>query len=256
MSSQYQKELVQMGRVLQQVERVCVLTGAGISAGSGLPTYRGIGGLYNDIEVEAGLPIEEILHERTLARDPALTWKYLSQIGDACRRATYNDAHSILAKWSERFELTVVTQNIDGFHKDSGSHQVIELHGNLRELYCLECEAEFSFEIVDISELPPICEKCGGLIRPRVVLFGEMLPLRALAKYQAALAKGFDVIIAIGTTAGFPYIQGPVIEFSEAGGFTIEINPDITILSQHVSLRIPLSAVEALKGVDTALGGG
>ena len=102
MSSQYQNELAQIGRVLQRVERVCVLTGAGISAESGLPTYRGTGGLYNDIEVEAGLPIEEILHERTLARDPALTWKYISQIGDACRRVTYNDAHSILSKWSKQ----------------------------------------------------------------------------------------------------------------------------------------------------------
>ena len=255
MSSQYQKELVQMGRVLQQVERVCVLTGAGISAGSGLPTYRGIGGLYNDIEVEAGLPIEEILHERTLARDPALTWKYISQIGDACRRVTYNDAHSILSKWSKHFELTIVTQNIDGFHKDSGSHEVIELHGNLRELYCLECEAEFNFEIVAVNDLPPLCTKCGGLIRPRVVLFGEMLPLKALAQYQAALAKGFDVIMAIGTTAGFPYIQEPIIEFSRAGGTTIEINPDTTILSQHVSFRIPLSAAEALKCIDAFLDG-
>ena len=253
MSSQYQNELAQIGRVLQRVERVCVLTGAGISAESGLPTYRGTGGLYNDIEVEAGLPIEEILHERTLARDPALTWKYISQIGDACRRVTYNDAHSILSKWSKHFELTIVTQNIDGFHKDSGSHEVIELHGNLRELYCLECEAEFNFELVAVNDLPPLFTKCGGLIRPRVVLFGEMLPLKALAQYQAALAKGFDVIMAIGTTAGFPYIQEPIIEFSRAGGTTIEINPDTTILSQHVSFRIPHSAAEALKCVDALL---
>ena len=256
MPSQYRKELAQIGSVLQRAKRVCVLTGAGISADSGLPTYRGTGGLYNDIEVEAGLPIEEILHERTLARDPALTWKYICQIGDACRRVTYNDAHSILAKWSKLFELTIVTQNIDGFHKDSGSSQVIELHGNLRELYCLECEAEFSFEIVVVTDLPPLCTKCGGLVRPRVVLFGEMLPLKALAKYQLALAKGFDAIIAIGTTAGFPYIQDPVIEFSQAGGITIEINPDTTILSEYVSFRIPLPAVEALKGIDAALRGG
>ncbi len=84
-------------------------------------------------------------------------------------------------------------------------------------------------------------------------MFGEMLPLKALAQYQAALAKGFDVIMAIGTTAGFPYIQEPIIEFSRAGGTTIEINPDTTILSQHVSFRIPLSAVEALKCVDALL---
>ena len=255
MSRQCQDELVQVGRALQQAKRVCVLTGAGISADSGLPTYRGIGGLYNDIEVEAGLPIEEILHERTLVRDPALTWKYVFEIGEACRRATYNDAHSILATWSERFELTLVTQNIDGFHKDSGSDQVIELHGNLRELRCIKCESEYTFEIVNIADLPPFCSVCGGLIRPRVVLFGEMLPLSALAKYQAALARGFDVIIAIGTTAGFPYIQEPVIEFSRAGGTTVEINPDTTILSQHVSFRIPLSAAEALKCIDAFLDG-
>ena len=127
--------LEKVGNALSRATRVGVLTGAGMSAASGLPTYRGIGGLYNDIEVEAGMPIEEILHAYTLARNPALTWKYVAQIGEACRGANPNEGHRILAAWAQRFELMIATQNVDGFHREAGSRDVIELHGNLSELY-------------------------------------------------------------------------------------------------------------------------
>ena len=131
--------LLRVAERLAQARRVGVLTGAGMSAASGLPTYRGIGGLYNDIEIEAGMPIEEILHAYTLARDPALTWKYIAQIEQACRAASFNEGHSILARWGSRFELMLATQNVDGFHSAAGSDNVIELHGNLSRLFCIDC---------------------------------------------------------------------------------------------------------------------
>ncbi len=233
--------------------RVAVLTGAGMSAESGLPTYRGIGGLYNDMDIEEGLPIEEILHAYTFARDPALTWKYLAKIEQACRGAEPNDGHRLLAQWDERFELYVVTQNVDGFHRDAGSANVIELHGNLRHLSCCDCRADFDVETFDALPIPPRCGKCDGLVRPDVVLFGEMLPAAATAAYERELARGFDVIFAIGTTAAFPYIHGPVAEAAAKGGVTVEINPDTTVLSDQVSHRVRSGALVALSAIDQAL---
>lgn len=238
---------------LDGARRVAVLTGAGMSAASGLPTYRGIGGLYNGIEIEAGMPIEDLLHIYTLIRNPALAWKYIAQIETACRGAEPNAGHYLLARWQERFDLTIVTQNVDGFHLRAGSTGVIELHGRLGDLYCLDCDARFEASIVDDRRLPPRCSHCDGLVRPNVVLFGEMLPPDALAAYERELARGFDVMLAVGTTAGFPYIHDPVVQAGRAGCCTIEINPDETPLSAHVSVRLAMPAVEALTALDNAL---
>src|SRR5690606_21429021 len=119
----------------------------------------------------------------------------------------------------------------DGFHRAAGSADVIELHGNLGELFCMDCTRRYAIEDMDLVALPPRCRHCDGLVRPNVVLFGEMLPAAPLAQYERQLARGFDVVIAIGTSAGFPYISGPLIEARARGATTIEINPDETILS-------------------------
>jgi NAD-dependent deacetylase len=224
-----------------------------MSAESGLPTYRGIGGLYNDMNIEEGMPIEEILHAYTFARDPALTWKYLAKIEQACRGAIPNDGHRLLARWDEKFDLHVITQNVDGFHHAAGSANVIELHGNLRHLFCCDCRASFVVEAFDGLPIPPRCDHCDGLVRPDVVLFGEMLPADATAAYERELARGFDVMFAIGTTAAFPYIHGPVTEAAANGCVTVEINPDNTVLSDQVSHRFRSGAIGALTIIDQAL---
>ncbi|MGR8921560.1 MAG: NAD-dependent deacylase [Gammaproteobacteria bacterium] len=242
-----------VAEALSVARRVLVLTGAGMSAASGLPTYRGIGGLYNAMEIEAGMPIEEILHAYTLARNPALTWKYIAQIEQACRAAMPNRGHETLARWDARFELHVVTQNVDGFHRAAGSRRVVELHGNLGRLFCFDCGEQFSLGDFDLATLPPRCPHCDGLVRPDVVLFGEMLPPAALAVYERELAAGFDVVMAIGTTAGFPYIHDPVLDAGRRGALTVEVNPDETPLSAHVGERLTLPAVEALAELDRRL---
>lgn len=239
---------------LVHARRVVVVTGAGMSAESGLPTYRGIGGLYNDVEIEQNLPIEEILHAYTLARNPALTWKYIAQIERACRGAAPHAGHRLLAQWDQRFELFIATQNVDGFHRTAGSRNVIELHGNLRQLYCVDCRASFAIREFDLAQLPPRCRHCDGLVRPDVVLFGEMLPAVAAADYERELARGFDVMFAIGTTAAFPYIQQPFVSATARGCMTVEINPDRTPLSTRVSYRLGTTARTALAALDAALG--
>jgi len=238
---------------LARARRVLVLTGAGMSAASGLPTYRGIGGLYNDMVIDEGMPIEEILHAYTFARDPALTWKYIAQIERACRGGKPNAGHYLLARWDDRFELHVVTQNVDGFHRDAGSRNVIELHGTLTDLICCACERAYSLQDVDLDCLPPRCTACDGLVRPNVVLFGEMLPARAMANYEHELEQGFDVVLAIGTTAGFPYIHTPVIEARRRGALTIEVNPDETLLTAEVDVRLRCDACSALEILDDRL---
>jgi NAD-dependent deacetylase len=249
----WQDDLAPVVAALAKARRVAVLSGAGMSADSGLPTYRGINGLYNDIEIEQNMPIEEILHAYTLARNPALTWKYIAQIDNACRAAGPNDGHRVLAQWDERFELWVVTQNVDGFHRAAGSRNVIELHGNLSRLYCCACRAAFDNLDFDLAVLPPRCLHCDGLVRPDVVLFGELLPQSAVSQYELELARGFDVMLAIGTTAAFPYIADPMLNASARGCMTVEINPDRTALSHDVSYHLAGPAREVLLALDARL---
>lgn len=233
--------------VLAPARRVLVITGAGISADSGLPTYRGIGGLYDSELTEDAIPIETALSGPMLRARPALTWKYLLQIEASCRAAKANAAHVALARMARLYRrFTVLTQNIDGFHRAAGQERLIEIHGNVHELYCTECPREWTVADYSQLKLPPRCEDCHGPVRPRVVLFGEMLPTAALAKLDEALDEGVDAVISVGTTSVFPYIAGPVIQAARIGVPTIEINPGDTEVSSVVSLRIRARAIDVL----------
>lgn len=233
--------------LLAGARRVLAITGAGVSADSGLPTYRGIGGLYEDAATEDGLPIEEALSGDMMRRRPELCWKYIHQIESSCRGARHNPAHVALAALQQRFgQFTILTQNIDGFHADAGSRDVIEIHGNLRRLYCVHCGAER--EVADYAGLkvPPNCDRCGGLERPRVVLFGEMLPEPALDRLYGLLGEGVDAVLSIGTTSVFPYIAAPVLMARRQRIPSIEINPGHSEVSGLVDLRIRERAAVAL----------
>lgn len=250
-------EVADAARLLDGARRVLVLTGAGISADSGLPTYRGIGGLYAEGTTEEGVAIEDALSGDMFARDPALTWKYIHQIESACRGARPNAGHAVLARLQTRYQrLCVLTQNVDGFHAAAGSRDVIEMHGDIHRLYCTGCD--YSTEVADFSHLerlPPACERCGGVVRPAVVLFGEMLPAHAVVRYEAALAEGFDAIVAIGTSAVFPYIDQPVRDAWMRGAATIEINPEQTAVSRFCTAAIRLPAARALPALERGLTG-
>ena len=165
---------------LRRARRLLFITGAGISADSGLPTYRGIGGLYNDQTTEDNFSIETALSGSMLEANPAITWKYLHQIEHSCRGARFNDAHAIIAELQNHFEVCVLTQNIDGFHRDAGSRNLIEIHGDIHDLHCTRCD--YTTTVLDYSglEMPPSCPRCNAPVRPRVVLFGEVLPSHAI----------------------------------------------------------------------------
>lgn len=229
--------------------RVLIITGAGISADSGLPTYRGLEGLYNG-KTEEGVNIEEALSGSTLITNPSLCWKYLSQIASAAVEAEPNPSHHAIAQFQGGSPgRWLLTQNIDSLHARAGSvpSQTIEIHGTMLPLRCMDCSVESKDKPSFIqSDLPPRCPSCSGVMRPNVVLFGEMLNQDACVTYGTELNKGFDVVIAVGTTGQFPYILSAVLQCKESGGFAIEINPEQTKMSSLVDAFIPAKAVHIL----------
>lgn len=251
-------ELIGLDRVverLQEARRILFITGAGISADSGLPTYRGIGGLYNDQHTDDDMPIEEALSSGVMQRSPAITWKYLAQIESACRAARPNPAHEAIARLQGKHAVTVLTQNIDGFHHRAGSQNVIEIHGNLFELYCPRCGHEESVEdYAGLKTLPPSCPHCEHWLRPRVVLFNEMLPDKALRQLHATLDKGYDLVFSVGTTSVFPYIAHPFLHARDIGALAIEINPVETQVSFSAHMRWRSGAASALTTLMQRLG--
>ena len=244
-----EQAIQQVAQQLKQAERILLITGAGLSADSGLPTYRGLGGLYNGHTAE-GLSIEQALSGPMLQRDPALCWKYLAELGKACLGAQANAGHYAIAELQRRKpECWLLTQNIDGYHRAAGSpvERLIEIHGELAPLYCQSCGAVDPELAAHLDRpLPPKCRQCAGVLRPPVVLFEEMLPEQAINTLYTELGKGFDVVISVGTSASFPYIVEPLLRTRQAGGFTVEINPQCTDLSNSVDVHLQGRALDVL----------
>lgn len=241
---------------LKEAKRVLVITGAGVSADSGLPTYRGVAGLYNNGLTAEGLRIEECLSGDVFRQQPAITWKYLWQIGENCRKAKPNRAHEIISEWQERFErLLVFTQNIDDLHRRAGSKDLIEIHGNFHTLHCTRCEWSHPLDLNTLSpeNLPPKCPQCGAVARVPVVLFGEMLPQDATYNFAKAWDEGFDMVFVIGTTCSFPYIAHPVLMAARSGLPTVEINLDPTPVSSFVRYHVAVPAAQALEKINALL---
>jgi NAD-dependent deacetylase len=245
-------QISQVAKILKKAENILFITGAGLSADSGLPTYRGVGGLYDDRHTDEGIPIEDALSGEMLERHPEITWKYLWQIGSACSGKKFNRGHEVIALIEKMKPGTwVMTQNIDGFHRAAGSKNLIEVHGNASELYCVECGFESSSEdfLSGYSSeipMPPKCPKCKGMIRPNVVLFGEILPEKALKQIYSLETMRMDVVLSVGTSGSFPYISGPVFMARRAGIPTVEINPTDTALSDIVDFKIKAGAADTL----------
>lgn len=242
-----------------RARRILFITGAGISADSGLPTYRGFGGLYDGKPTEEGLPIEEVLSGQMLARRPELTWKYLLQIEEGCRSAQPNPAHLVLAELERRRPpgaVCVLTQNIDGLHRMAGTQNLIEIHGDLHRLLCTRCgHTETVANYAKLTALPPPCPECEqGWLRPEVVFFGEMLPVEAITRLQEAMQHPeLDLVVSIGTTSVFPYIVEPVAHAIRHGITSVEINPGETTISPHVSHAIKERAAPTLQAILAAM---
>jgi NAD-dependent deacetylase len=234
---------------LTGARRLLFITGAGLSAESGLPTYRGVGGLYVDAHTEHGMPIERALSGPVFQRRPEITWQHIAQIEKAVRGAQPSAAHRLIAALAERFEVVVLTQNVDGLHRAAGSPDIIDIHGDCHELLCTRCthrETRLSYEELP---LPPYCPRCGAIVRPDVVLFEEMLPTDKLDRLLRELGRGFDAYFSIGTSSLFPYISQPMVDAARRGLLSVEINPEHTPVSELAGFRFPCSAGRALAAI-------
>ncbi len=232
-------ELAELAEALCAARAVLVLTGAGLSADSGMPTYRGVGGLYEAQHTEEGYAIEDALSIGMLHARPEVCWRYLRQIDEASGQAAPNAGHEALAALEQALPgMWTLTQNVDGLHARAGSQRLIEMHGRRGDLYCMDCAAPMAAAqarafVQALATLPPRCA-CGGVLRPRVVLFGEMLPEAAIAQYTQVLEAEPEVVIAVGTSAVFPYIQAPLLEARGRGALAVDINPGASDISGAV----------------------
>lgn len=221
---------------LRDARSVGVVTGAGVSAASGIPTYRGLAGLYE--RPGEGESLLEALSGSTFRADPARTWRALLELARKSLRAEPNSAHFALARLEGLVpDFVLLTQNVDGLHRRAGSRKIIEIHGDLRTTRCLACGATGTLHIRHADAgTPPRCPRCEGPVRPAVVLFEEALDERDLAAVrQGFLQRIPDVVVAAGTTALFPYIAETVRMAAAHGRVTVEVNPARTELSGLVS---------------------
>ena len=225
---------------LADAKRVLVLTGAGVSAESGVPTFRGGG----NSAVWKGLPFDVISSGAMLERNLPAVWEWFDYRRGVLQALKPNAAHETIARWQDRFpELTVVTQNVDGLHQLAGSRNVVELHGSIWRARCLVCR--LVHEIPREGARPEACRDCGNAVRPDVVLFGEMLPAGAF-EFAAQRAADCEVCLVIGTS-GLVYPAAGLPEIAKsAGAFVCEINPEPTPLSDLCDVAIQGKAGEVL----------
>jgi NAD-dependent deacetylase len=230
---------------LRSASSVFALTGSGISAESGLPTFRGAGGLWRRHRVE------ELASPEGFSRDPELVWTWYNQRKAAYERAQPNEGHRALARLEERLScLTLATQNVDSLHRRAGSRRVIELHGDLREARCTRCDERLVLEAAGLP-LDRIRHCCGGMMRPNVVWFGEPLPQAAWQTAREAASRA-DVILVIGTSA-VVYPAAALASGCSDAAFVAEINTEATALSGRADCVLRARASEALASLASAL---
>jgi NAD-dependent deacetylase len=229
--------------LLNAAARVTALTGAGISAESGIPTFRGAGGLWNNHRPE------DLATPEAFARDPELVWRWYDWRRGLVAKAEPNAAHRGLAALEHQLAVTVITQNVDGLHGKAGSRELIELHGNLWKVRCTSCALIARNADVPLAAIPPRCAGCGAMVRPHIVWFGESVDPYDFQR-SVEMSRSADVFLVIGTSG----LVQPAASFAQiaksAGATVVEINPDDTPTTPIADLVFRERAVpifEALK---------
>ena len=227
--------------------RITVMTGAGVSAGSGVPTFRGPDGIWKKYRAES------LATPEAFQRDPRLVWEWYDWRRQVLSTKSPNRAHEVLAAWSRRYPgFTLITQNVDGLHERAGTQNVIRFHGSIWEVLCWDdCSsspARWYDETVPFPEIPPRCPHCNGLIRPGVVWFGEGIDHDVLER--SAQALDCDLFLTIGTSSiVYPAAQ-LVHEAKSRGAYTVEMNTEATPASGLLDLAVRGPAEETLDHVE------
>lgn len=247
-----QSRIQRAAELLRWANRVAVLTGAGVSAESGVPTFRGGNGLWE------GYRIEEVATPEAFRTNPTLVWRFYNQRRMGLATVQPNPGHYALAEMESThfpdMRFTLITQNVDGLHRLAGNKRVLEVHGNLRRTRCTQCRL-IEDRGTDALSDRPVCESCGGWLRPDIVWFGEMLPMDVWEQAAQATAE-CDVFLVIGTSAVVYPAAGLIAAARQVGARVIEINlaatdasdlADVTLLGRSGDL-LP-KVVERLKSL-------
>jgi NAD-dependent deacetylase len=225
---------------LGRARNVVVLTGSGVSRESGVPTFRGEAGLWREHRPE------ELATLEAFERNPELVWRWYDYRRQLIADVAPNPAHEAIARLEPVFEaFTLVTQNVDGLHARAGSTRPLELHGNIWRARCMGDQEVFELLENPLSEIPPRCKRCGSLLRPDVVWFGEPLPSEAYdASYEAA--SSCDAMLVVGTSAVVRPAASLALVAKHNGAFVIEVNINYTPISVLIDVSLIGKAGEVL----------
>ena len=233
--------------ILLKAKKVTALTGAGISAESGIPTFRGEEGLWNKYRAE------QLATPESFARDPKLVWEWYDWRRGIFSVKKPNPGHEVLARWENTFpDFTLITQNIDGLHQAAGSKSIRELHGNTWKFRCIAEGTITENHDVPLKEIPPRCSSCGALLRPHVVWFGESLDGTILHE-SFLLSSSCDVMFVVGTSAVVQPAASLPLAAAEAGATVIEINPEPTPLTSSVNFSFRGKSGDIVPSIDREL---
>ena len=233
--------------ILLGAQRIAVLTGAGISAESGVPTFRGEDGLWRRFRAE------DLATPEAFARDPRTVWEWYDWRRGIISKAKPNPGHMVLAQWEKKLpEFKLITQNVDGLHARAGSTEIVELHGNIWKTRCTREETVAENLEVPLKRIPPACPNCGAMLRPHIVWFGESLDRDILSRAFGASTL-CDVMLVVGTSAFIQPAASLPLRASESGAKIIEINPGPTPLTHYADLSLQGKAGEILPRIDQLL---
>ena len=234
-------------RLIRDARYLSAFTGAGISVESGVPPFRGPGGLWSRYDPRK-------LELAYFHSHPLECWELLREIFyESFAAARPNEAHRVLARLEEKGLLKVlITQNIDNLHHEAGSRNVVEFHGSSRTLRCTVCGAAAPADPALLENLPPSCA-CGGVLKPDMVFFGEEIP--ELAWFESAqAARRTDVMLVVGSTGEVYPAAGIPVQAAEQGATIVEINPEPSNFTESISdVFVPLPAAEALSRIEEAM---
>jgi NAD-dependent deacetylase len=242
------EDIKRAAELIRNAKRMAVLTGAGISSESGVPTFRGKDGLWRQFRAE------DLATPEAFSRDPKLVWEWYDWRRGLIAKVEPNPAHRTLAKWEKIFpEFVLITQNVDGLHGKAGSKNILELHGNIWKLRCTKEETITERYDSPLKEIPPRCPDCGEMLRPHVVWYGESLDPNILHRAFAAISL-CDVMLVIGTSAFVQPAASLPMYAADAGAKIVEINPDPTPLTSSADHSLQGKAGEILSLIDQYLG--
>lgn len=256
MAEDWTDNIRQVAQVLAEADKVCCMTGAGVSAESGVATFRGPDGLWE------GRRPEEVATPEAFAADPGDVWRFYLVRRERVTACEPNPGHVALARLEEMCpEFTLITQNVDGLHRQAGSRDVIELHGNLwinrctgaeRNAESASCPEVLGRAEDGFTEIPH-CQACGSMMRPGVVWFGEMLPFDALSRAER-IASESQVMLVVGTSSVIYPAAGLAQIAQHRGAIIVEVNPDATPLSCSADHCLAGPSGEVLPALVTELG--